>query len=221
MIHTLEVESIQLGFNDRKILSDIYLRSETGKITGLLGRNGSGKSCLMKIIYGTLKSEKSVRFDNVTQHAAFKRSGLILYLPQFNFIPKGLSLKRIFKDFDLEYSYFEKRYPEFSSRYNSSIDCLSGGERRLIELYIIVKSKSYFALLDEPFTHLSPIQIEKTKELLLEVKSNKGLVVTDHLFTHVTDICDSLYILKDGKTHLSKGFEDIERLGYAKTQARI
>ena len=216
MIHTLEVDSIQLEFNDRKILSDIYLRSETGKITGLLGRNGSGKSCLMKIIYGILKSEKSVRFDNVVQHEAFKRSGLILYLPQFNFIPKRFSLKKIFKDFDLEYSYFEKRYPEFSSRYNSSIDCLSGGERRLIELYIIAKSNSYFALLDEPFTHLSPIQIDKAKELLLEEKKNKGLIITDHLFKHITDICDNLYVLANGKTLLTKDINDIERFGYAK-----
>ena len=216
MTHTFEVDSIQLEFNDRKILSDIYLRSETGKITGLLGRNGSGKSCLMKIIYGTLKCESSVRFDNIVQYEAFKKNNLIHYLPQFNFIPKRLSLKRIFKDFDLEYLAFEKRFPEFSSSHKSPIGSLSGGERRLVELYVIVKSKSYFALLDEPFTHLSPIQIQKAKEILLEEKNRKGLLITDHIFRHVTDICDSLYILKDGKTHLSKGFEDIERLGYAK-----
>src|SRR6187549_261610 len=105
MIHTLEVESIQLEFNNKKILSDIYLRSETGKITGLLGRNGSGKSCLMKIIHGTLKCESSVRFNNSVQYKPLKKTNLINYLPQFNFIPTKLSLKRIFKDFDLEYSY--------------------------------------------------------------------------------------------------------------------
>jgi len=48
MIHTLEADGIQLEFNGRSILSDIYLKAETGKITGLLGRNGEGKSCLMK-----------------------------------------------------------------------------------------------------------------------------------------------------------------------------
>jgi lipopolysaccharide export system ATP-binding protein len=216
MTHKLEADSIQLEFKGRKILSDIYLKCETGKTTGLLGRNGEGKTCLMKIIYGTLKSEKSVRFDCVVQHEAFKKPGLILYLPQFNFIPKGLPLKRIFNDFNLEYSFFEKRFPEFSSRYKSSINNLSGGEHRLVELYIIVKSESYFALLDEPFTHLSPIQIDKAKEFLLEEKKNKGLLLTDHIFRHITDICDSLYVLTNGKTHLTKDINDIERLGYAK-----
>ena len=216
MTHKLEADSVHLEFNGKKILSDIYLKCETGKITGLLGRNGEGKSCLMKILYGTLKSEKSVRFDNIVHQQAFKTPGLIRYLPQFNFIPKGLSLKRIFDDFDLEYSFFEKRFPEFSSRYKSSISDLSGGEHRLVELYIIVKSGSYFALLDEPFTHLSPIQVDKAKEFLLEEKSNRGFLVTDHIYRHITDICDDLYVLRSGKTHLTKDISDIERLGYAK-----
>jgi ABC-type lipopolysaccharide export system ATPase subunit len=216
MTQTLEADSILLEFNGRKILSDIYLKCETGKITGLLGKNGEGKSCLMKIIYGTLKCEKSIRFDNLAQYEAFKRSNLVLYLPPFHFIPKRLSLKRIFNDFDLEYSLFEKRFAEFSSRYKSSIDTLSGGEWRLVELYIIIKSKSYFALLDEPFTHLSPVQVEKAKELILEEKQNKGLLITDHIFQHVTNISDSLYVLKGGKTYLTTTIDDIKKLGYVK-----
>jgi ABC-type lipopolysaccharide export system ATPase subunit len=91
---------------------------------------------------------------------------------------------------------------------------MSGGERRLIELYVIVRSKTKFAMLDEPFTHLNPLQIEKVKKLLLEEKHNKGLLVTDHMFRHVTDISDNLYILKNGKTHLLTNPIDIEMHGY-------
>jgi len=216
MTHTLEADSIHLQFRERRILSSIYLKSETGKITGLLGRNGQGKSCLMNIIYGTLSSEKSVRIDNTTQHEAFKRPDLLLYLPQFNFIPKSLSLKRVFQDFALDYSSFSGKFPELASKYKSSIGSLSGGGQRLIELYVIVKSKSLFAMLDEPFTHLGPAQIEQVKELLLEEKLKKGLVITDHMYTHIIDICDNLYVLSNGKTHLTRSVEDIESLGYAK-----
>ncbi|MES1220098.1 MAG: ATP-binding cassette domain-containing protein [Bacteroidota bacterium] len=216
MIHTLEADSIQLEFDGRRILTDIYLKCETGKITGLLGRNGQGKSCMMKIIYGSLACEKSVRFDKISQPEAYKRPDLLLYLPQFNFIPKSLSLKRIFSDFELDYSLFEKKFPEFKSRYKSAIGRLSGGNYRLVELYIIVKSKSHFAMLDEPFTHLSPIQIENIKELLLEEKVNKGLLITDHMYRHIVDVCDNLYVLANGKMHLTKGIEDIETLGYAR-----
>jgi ABC-type lipopolysaccharide export system ATPase subunit len=216
MIHKLESDSIELHFGDRKILSSIYLKLETGKITGLLGRNGQGKSCLMNIIYGTLKCEESIRFDDKTQHEAFKRPDLLLYLPQFNFIPKTLTLKRIFQDFALDFPSFAEWFPDLTSKYKSTIGNLSGGERRLVELYVIVKAKSQFAMLDEPFTHFSPLQIEKVKELLMEEKKNKGLFITDHMYRQVLEICDCLYVLLNGKTYLTKDFIDIETFGYTK-----
>ena len=216
MKHILQADSIQLEFNGRKILSDIYLKCETGTITGLLGRNGQGKSCLMKIIFGSLNGEKSVRIDNLSKNNAFRFPDLLRYLPQFSFIPKSLSLQRIFIDFGLDYPLFQIRFPEFKNRHLQKIKQFSGGEQRLIALYLIVKSKTFFAILDEPFTHLNPIQIEKVKELLVEEKVNKGILITDHLYKNVTDISDALYILSNGKTHLSKGPEDIEILGYVR-----
>lgn len=216
MTHNLEADGIQLQLDNRMILSSIYLKCETRKITGLLGRNGQGKSCLMKIIYGTLKCEKSIRIDNVSIKEAFKRPHLLLYLPQFNFIPKSLSLKRVFQDFNLDFAIFKEKFPEFESKYKSSVGSLSGGGHRLVELYVISKSKSHFAILDEPFTHLSPIQIEKVKDLLLEEKENKGFLITDHMFIQVLDISDNLYVLANGKTHLTKNLADVETLGYAK-----
>ncbi|MEP6749019.1 MAG: ATP-binding cassette domain-containing protein [Bacteroidota bacterium] len=216
MNHTLETDGVQLEFDGRKILSDVYVQCKTGKITGLLGRNGTGKSCLMQIIYGTLKAEKSVRIDKLAYYEAFKRPGLLLYLPQFNFIPSSLSLKRICTDFEIDYILFSKRFPEFASKKNTSIGNFSGGERRLVELYAIVKAPSYFALLDEPFTHLNPLQIQKVKELLVEEKRNKGILLTDHMYREVIAICDNLYLLVNGKTHLAKSMSDIETLGYAR-----
>src|ERR1700758_631246 len=113
MIHKLEVDSIALEFRLRKILSDIYVICETGKITGLLGRNGEGKSCLMNIICGNLEpTSKSIRFDERVIPYPYKNTNLLLYLPQFNFIPKSLTVKRIFKDFDIDFANFEKEFPD-------------------------------------------------------------------------------------------------------------
>jgi lipopolysaccharide export system ATP-binding protein len=217
MIHTLEADSILLEFGLKRILSDIYLKCETGTITGLLGRNGQGKTCLLNIIYGSMEPvSKSIRFDGKSVFNAFKQPHLLSYLPQFNFIPRSLTLKRVFSDFQLDYAGFETHFPEFRDRRQSTIKDLSGGQRRLVETYTIIKSKSRFALLDEPFTHLMPLQIEKIKELLLAEKSRKGFIMTDHLYRDVTDIADRLYILSDGKTHLATGINDIEKFGYAR-----
>nr|WP_068891450.1 ATP-binding cassette domain-containing protein [Pedobacter panaciterrae] len=215
MIHKLEADSIFLEFGSRSILSDIYLKCETGKITGLLGRNGNGKTCLMNIIYGNLSpNSKSIRFDNLTVPEAYKRPDLLLYLPQFNFIPQALTLKRVFSDFELDFSEFEARFPEFKSRYSSSLKSLSGGNRRLVEVYTVLKAKSKFAMLDEPFSHLSPVMNEAIMELMNEEKINKGLLITDHMFRNIIEISDHLYVLANGKTHLTKAVEELEFLGY-------
>jgi ABC-type lipopolysaccharide export system ATPase subunit len=69
-------------------------------------------------------------------------------------------------------------------------------------------------MLDEPFTHLNPIQIENVKEFLLAEKANKGFLITDHMYNHLLDISDFVYLLKDGKTHFTKTVADLDTLGY-------
>jgi ABC-type multidrug transport system ATPase subunit len=217
MMHTLEADGIELSFGDRKILGDVYIRCRTGEITGLLGRNGQGKSCLMNIMYGSLKAQsRSIRFDEHSEFKAFKNPSLLTYLPQFSFIPPSLTLKRVFNDFNISFSGFELFLPEFEGRIATKIKNLSGGERRLVEVYLIIKSKSRFTILDEPFSHIMPLHLEKIKDLLLKEKANKGFFITDHMYQAVIDISDQTYVLKDGKTHLTHSTDDIEWLGYAR-----
>ena len=219
-MHKLEIDNIYLEFETRRILSDIYLKCETGKITGLLGRNGEGKSCLMNIINGSLEPQsKSIRFDSVFVPSPFKRPELMLYLPQFNFIPQHLSLKRIFKDFKIDFSTFEASFPDISINYKSTLKQLSGGQKRIIEIIVILRSKTQFVLLDEPFSHIMPLHIEKIKEIILEEKQHKGILLTDHMYNHITAISDNLYVLANGKTHLTKELTDIQKLGYVRFKA--
>ena len=215
MKNILEADGIELSFGLRKILSDVYLKCETGMITGLLGRNGQGKSCLMNIILGTLNSSSnSIRFNGSVIRNAYKKPDLVLYLPQFNFIPKSITVATVLADFELELDEFETIFPDFKSRSDFKVSQLSGGQRRMLEIYVIVKKPSLFAMLDEPFTHLNPIQIDKVKEFLSAEKANKGLLITDHMYNHLLDVSDRVYLLKDEKTYLTKTVSDLENLGY-------
>ncbi len=217
MIHTLEADGIQLSFSERKILSDVYLKCETGRVTGLLGRNGEGKSCLMQIIYGSLPSQiKSIRFDGEYLDKPYTRSDLLAYMPQFNFIPGSLRVYRVFEDFQLDFPDFMRIFPAFTSTSKIRVADLSGGQRRLIELYIIVKSKARFAMLDEPFSHISPVQTDQIKELITDEKRNKGFLLTDHMYQHIMDISDDIYVLRNGKVHTTHSEREIEDLGYAR-----
>lgn len=202
MKHCLEADSIIFELGSRKILSDIYMQFATGEINGLLGRNGVGKSCLMKIIYGTLDPlNKSIRMDGKAIHYPFKSPEILTYLPQFNFIPKKLNIKNVFADFKLDSEELLSYFPNFSGRINSALGRFSGGERRLIEVYTIIKSDSMFSMLDEPFTLLMPLHIEIIKKLLNKEKVKKGFLITDHLYEQIMDICDQIYLLQNGQTY--------------------
>jgi ABC-type lipopolysaccharide export system ATPase subunit len=217
MTNILEVDSIILEFDSRRILQDVYMKSETGKVTGLLGRNGTGKSCLLKIIYGEISpNDKSVRLNGNVISNNFRNINDIRYLPQDTFIPKFLTIKRIFKDFELSFSDFTNEFPEFKKLYKVKFNDLSGGEQRIIEIYSILASKTRFCMLDEPFSQVMPVHVETIKNLILKEKKNKGIIITDHLYRYVIDICDSLYLINNGKTYLVIDIRDIETHGYAK-----
>jgi ABC-type lipopolysaccharide export system ATPase subunit len=213
-MHKLEADSIQLNFNSRPILSSIYIKIETGKVSALLGRNGAGKSCLMQIIYGQLACEKSIRIDGKYCELRQTNSSLILYLPQKNYIPRSLSLQKIFKDYQIVFSTFEEYFPQFKGKIKSCMGELSGGDARIVNIYCLLNRESMFLLLDEPFTYISPIDIEKIKNLISLAKETKGILLSDHQYKHVLDINDNVYFLSNGKTYFCKDEEDLKDHGY-------
>ena len=183
MNHILEIDGVILEFSGRKILQDVYLKSEVGKITGLLGRNGTGKTSLMNIIYGNIPtSNGSIRIDKIILPKSYRHPGKMRYLPQFSYIPKSLQVKTIFKDYILDFSDFIRYFPDFNKYYHSKIGALSGGEVRVLEIYSILVSKTMFCMLDEPFSQLMPIHIDTIKSIITREKRNKGILVSDHLY---------------------------------------
>jgi ABC-type lipopolysaccharide export system ATPase subunit len=213
----LEADGIRLEFKTKVVLSSIYVKVETGTIIGVLGRNGYGKSCLFNIIYGTLNvTDQSIRIDGISLKNGYTKPHLLRYLPQFHFFPTNLTIETIFRNFHISLNDFCNHFPEVGNKCNDRLGNLSGGEKRLIEVYTIVKSNTKFVLLDEPFSNLMPLHVEKVKQIITTENSNKGFLITDHLYQNCMDICNDLYVLKDGKTNFIQKLSDIEELGYIK-----
>lgn len=211
----LEIDSVLFEVRKNQILNNVYLKLETGTITGVLGRNGAGKSSLFKIIIGTLKpKEKSLRINEVSFFNKNPSNKDILYLSQNNFIPKNLKIKTVFNFFKLDFFDFVKYFPEFKNIPKNYLGTLSGGERRIIETYLILKSESKFAILDEPFSQIMPVHVQKIKDLIIESKEKKGILISDHLYEHINAISDEIYLVANKKVYLTKGRTDLIRLGY-------
>jgi len=215
MANTLEFDSLELWFEKRPILSGIYMKCAAGEVVGILGRNGSGKSSLMKIVFGSLKaSHQSIRINGESLAYDFIEKRLIGYLPQENLIPSFLSIRKAMKLFGIDEGEIIKAFPETEAALELYPQQLSAGSLRIIEALLILKSKALFCILDEPFSGLMPVNIDKLKQIIAEEKKKKGIMITDHLYRHVLSLTDRLYLLANGRTYQVKDEGDLMARGY-------
>jgi ABC-type multidrug transport system ATPase subunit len=191
------------------------MKCEVGKIVGLLGRNGSGKSTLMKIVFGSMDSDfKSVRINKSPLTGKYLKHRRIGYLPQTDWLPPHLKVKQALNHFNLSACNIMNDFPSFSDWMDFPVQKLSGGYKRILEVYLILSSVHEFVLLDEPFSGLMPIHIEDMKRIINKVKAAKGIIISDHLYRHILEIVDETYLLSNNKTHLIKNKEELVFRGY-------
>lgn len=212
----IHIDSITKSYNNKVILSDIFISCEKGEIKGLIGRNGSGKSTLLKIVFGTEKAEsKFVRVGNKVIKNISDGRNLINYLPQDNFLPDNISIKSLINLFLQK----ENRKIVLENEYvkpllNKKNQDLSGGERRIIEILLIIHSNAEFILLDEPFNGVSPIMRDYIIEYIKKMKSSKGYIITDHDYENVINLADSIVYLQSGFLKEIKDKIELVELGY-------
>jgi ABC-type multidrug transport system ATPase subunit len=214
--HLLEIDSVQKSFDNKNVLSDVYLKCETKDVIGLLGRNGSGKSTLLKIIFGIESADfKFVRVDGCVKTKTKDLFAEISYLPQDNYIPNVFSVKKV-----IQLSVPKEKIPEFyademiSPMFDKKVAHLSGGELRYLEIKIILNNSSKFVLLDEPYNGLSPLMVEKVNELIVKNSNAKGIIISDHNYENVIKVSTKLVLLKEGKAHHLLCKEELIEKGY-------
>lgn len=211
----LKVDSVLLEFDNRKILQDIYIDCRPGQVTGLLGRNGCGKSSLLRIIFGTLKpAYKYISIDD-SYIANGYTSGKIAYLPQHNYLPKHTQISELAHMLVDGQAWEEfTAYEIFKKHSNKKADELSGGELRKLETLMILYSKADYILLDEPFTHISPVQAEEIKDIIRKRAPHKGFIITDHQYYNILEVSDKIVLLSNGTTKLITDRSELVTYGY-------
>lgn len=212
--HKLIVDSVVVRFGDKTVLSGGYITSETGMVTGLLGRNGAGKSCMFRALMGGLKVENvMVSIDGVPVDRQIIGQ-CVKYLPQGRMLPENIKLHKAFDLFGVNYWSFVNRFPKYSRFHDSAIWELSGGEVRLAELCLVLLSEAPFYILDEPFSQIDPVNIEAVKRLIRERCQDHGIIVTDHNFDAISSVADNLFVIADGYTAPVHSRDDLVRFGY-------
>ena len=203
--HRLIVDSVVVRFGEKTVLTGGYITSETGMVTGLLGRNGAGKSCMFRALMGGLRVENvMVSIDEKPVNRQIIGHS-IKYLPAFDL-------------YGVNYWTFVNRVPKFSRYYDSPIYELSGGEARLAELYLVLHGDAPFYILDEPFTQVDPVNIEDVKSMIRERANDHGVIITDHNYDAISSVADNLFVIADGYTNPVRSREDLVRHGYLRAE---
>jgi lipopolysaccharide export system ATP-binding protein len=211
----LEIDSVTRSFGDKQVLTDIYLRCETGDIIGLLGRNGSGKSTLLKILFGSGKSHhKFIRIDDVIYDKPYQSPGIISYLPQESFLLSHLTVAQTVKLYLPQQTELFLEDGLLSKLSGNKINSLSGGELRYLEIKLLLHLPSKFLLMDEPFNGVAPVMVETLKAMIIEHSKTKGIILTDHDYVNVLDVATKYCLLHDGNIKEIKNREGLIQWQY-------
>jgi ABC-type multidrug transport system ATPase subunit len=212
----LYVDSLTKSFGSHTVLTDIFISCKPGDIIGLLGRNGGGKSTLLKIIFGSLQADHTfIRVDGQISIGLYRSSSKISYLPQHTFLPSHLKISTII---GLLYKPSEisvvKNNDHVKPFLDKKVKELSGGERRLIEILLIVNASAKYILIDEPFNGVAPIYKDEIKTLIQEHAQRKGFIITDHDHVNIMDLPTRIILLHDGCTREIRTRDELAYWGY-------
>ncbi len=215
--NVLEAEGIIYRFGYNNLLTDVYVKCEMGEVIGVLGRNGCGKSSLLKIIFGTLEAEnKNIRVNGVSVNRLYTKRNIVSYLPQDAFLPDTISLKKIVLNFVTKASKRESIFkdPYINKHLDKKVYELSGGESRYFQVLLLLSLDSSFVLLDEPFSSIEPLYRERIKDLIRLYKKEKGFIVTDHDYLNILDLCDDVKLIVNSVCKSISHLKELEQWGY-------
>ena len=126
------VDSVHLQFGSHTVLQSAFLAAESGRVTGVLGRNGTGKSCLFKCIVGGIRPQNMfVRFNNESKTDYAHIGKRVKYLPQNLFGPGNYTLGEAFRLYGVDYDELVRFDPKFHPLQRKMFKGLSGGEARI------------------------------------------------------------------------------------------
>lgn len=201
----IEIKEIQKSFGKKKVLDGVNLSCTEGKCIGILGGNGSGKSTLFGILTGLLRADAgSFTVDGEPVNAK-QRERLIGLVPQKPPLFEELSAKdnlllwysREQMERELDGGVLEML--GINGFLKTAVSKLSGGMKKRLSIGCAVAHEPKILLLDEPSAALDLICKERIANYLLEYKARGNTVFLATHDANEIELCDELYILKNGK----------------------
>ncbi len=214
-MNVLECRNIEKAYRKgNPVLKDFSLDIPEGKIVGLLGPNGCGKSTLMKLISGLLQPDNGEIYIS-GEPVGEKSKALVSYLPERTYFNGSMKVSEIIKyfsefyeDFDSDRAY--KLLSDLSINPEKKLKTMSKGTKEKVQLILVMSRRARLYLLDEPIAGVDPAARDYILSTIVGNYSKEAsIIITTHLIADVEQILDDFVFLShDGKIVYSGNTEE-------------
>ena len=210
----LECKELCKSYDNKQVLKNINLKIPKGKIIGLLGKNGTGKTTLIKLLNDLLTPTSGEILIN-GKKVGVESKGIISYLPERTYLDREMKVKEVIKYFEEFYDDFDsgkanKLLKDLDLDMNTKISKMSKGMQEKLQLILVRSRNAQLYILDEPLGGVDPA----TRDYILDtILSNfcKGasVIISTHLIADIERILDEVIFIDKGQIILTSSADEL------------
>ena len=210
----IEAKGLTKSFKDKIVLDGIDLKFPEGRIVGLLGKNGMGKSTLIKLICDLLTPTKGEILIN-GKAPAVESKKIISYLPERSYLDKTMSpadavgfFSDFYADFDSDKAMELFRRLDLDPKLKLSK--MSKGMREKVQLALVLSRKAQVYILDEPLGGVDPATRDYILDTILQnFTEGATVIISTHLIGDIERILDDVVFIDKGKIILTSDVDSL------------
>lgn len=210
----LECKNLTKCFDNKKILDNINLIIPRGKIIGLLGKNGTGKTTLIKLINDLLTIDEGKILINGREIGPESKK-IISYLPERSYLDKSMKIYETINFFEDFYDNFDskkakKLLKDLDLDLNMKLSKMSKGMLEKLGLVLVMSRKADLYILDEPLGGVDPATRDYILDTILSnFEENSSVIISTHLISDIEKILDEIIFIDKGKIVLTSKADEL------------
>lgn len=212
----LEINHLYKSYDSKNVLCDINLKVKQGKIIGLLGKNGTGKSTLIKLINDLLVPDKgNIKVNGKAIGVESKK--IISYLPERTYLNKNMTVLEVINYFRDFYDNFDsakaiKLLQDLKLDVNQKLSKMSKGMQEKVQLVLVMSRKAKLYILDEPLGGVDPATRDYILDTILSnFKEGSSVIISTHLISDIERILDEVIFIDKGKIILTAPADELRK----------
>ncbi len=210
----VEFKNVYKSFDDKVILENISFRINRGKIIGLLGKNGMGKTTIIKLLNGLLTpTSGEILINNLSPGVESKK--IIAYLPERSYLDKSMSVNQILTYFTDFYDNFNldkalKLLKELDLDHTQNLNKMSKGMLEKLRLVLCMSRDADLYILDEPLGGVDPATRDYILDTILNnFKDGASILISTHLISDIERILDDVIFIDKGRVIISESADEL------------